>query len=264
MGRECTGEFVLVYHKSRLCWKNKCFTKSGNDCFYVQNMEEKKLQEIRDRESQQPLRPKSAPLGALQNGNNSPSQGFQRVTVSSHNEQQKKNTMSRDDRQMIQDSAKRKINLGESVTVVLKKGDHGFGFSIRGGEGMPLFVLKIAEGGATWQDGRVKVLVISTCGNSLLCNWCFPFLIRMFFECVDNGEAISEVIVFGQTSVKEMGRGQFQHHQQSNNCTPSIYFKILFQWVLWVPLCTLLSLLPSTLTLFVLFVGGRRDPGDWW
>lgn len=130
-------------------------------------MGDKKLQEFRDRENQQPIRPKSAPLGALQNGSSSPSQGFQRVTVSSHTDHARQNTMSREDRLFIQDSARRKINPGESVTVVLKKGDHGFGFSIRGGEGMPLFVLKIAEGGPTWQDGRIKVWIYFVFTSSL-------------------------------------------------------------------------------------------------
>jgi len=49
---------------------------------------------------------------------------------------------------------------GSSVAITLRKGERGFGFSIRGGEGMPLFVLRIADGGAASQDGRIKVRFI--------------------------------------------------------------------------------------------------------
>ena len=43
----------------------------------------------------------------------------------------------------------------------IARGSRGFGFSIRGGRefnNMPLFILKIAEGGAAYADGRLKVL----------------------------------------------------------------------------------------------------------
>lgn len=42
----------------------------------------------------------------------------------------------------------------------LHRGSRGFGFSIRGGRefnNMPLFVLRIADGGAADLDGRLKV-----------------------------------------------------------------------------------------------------------
>ncbi|XP_074645983.1 membrane-associated guanylate kinase, WW and PDZ domain-containing protein 1-like [Tubulanus polymorphus] len=48
----------------------------------------------------------------------------------------------------------------EYVLVELYRGSRGFGFSIRGGQefgGMPLYVLKIAEGGAAHVDGRLQV-----------------------------------------------------------------------------------------------------------
>ncbi|ESP04596.1 hypothetical protein LOTGIDRAFT_57654, partial [Lottia gigantea] len=44
--------------------------------------------------------------------------------------------------------------------VELDRGSRGFGFSIRGGRefnNMPLFVLRIAEGGAADVDGRLRV-----------------------------------------------------------------------------------------------------------
>ncbi|PVD24617.1 hypothetical protein C0Q70_15101 [Pomacea canaliculata] len=49
---------------------------------------------------------------------------------------------------------------GEMYSVDLHRGSRGFGFSIRGGRefnNMPLFVLRIAEGGAADLDGRLKV-----------------------------------------------------------------------------------------------------------
>ncbi|TPP65268.1 Membrane-associated guanylate kinase WW and PDZ domain-containing protein 3 [Fasciola gigantica] len=45
-------------------------------------------------------------------------------------------------------------------TVTLRRGPHGFGFSIRGGmdfERIPLFVFRIAEGGPAYLDGRMQV-----------------------------------------------------------------------------------------------------------
>ncbi|THD23197.1 putative membrane-associated guanylate kinase ww and pdz domain-containing protein 2 isoform 2 [Fasciola hepatica] len=45
-------------------------------------------------------------------------------------------------------------------TVTLRRGPHGFGFSIRGGmdfERIPLFVFRIAEGGPAHLDGRMQV-----------------------------------------------------------------------------------------------------------
>ena len=74
-------------------------------------------------------------------------------------------SMTREDRQYIQESAKRKIETGEPTEVILHKGERGFGFSIRGGEGMPLFVLRIAEGGPAWNDGRLKVRVLDSLLN---------------------------------------------------------------------------------------------------
>ncbi len=50
----------------------------------------------------------------------------------------------------------RKINPGEKAEIMLTKSDRGFGFSIRGGEGL-LRILRIAEGGAAHADGRLKV-----------------------------------------------------------------------------------------------------------
>ena len=49
---------------------------------------------------------------------------------------------------------------GELYQVELYRGSRGFGFSIRGGRefnAMPLFVLRIAEGGAAHLDGRLAV-----------------------------------------------------------------------------------------------------------
>ncbi|XP_055881306.1 membrane-associated guanylate kinase, WW and PDZ domain-containing protein 1-like isoform X5 [Biomphalaria glabrata] len=49
---------------------------------------------------------------------------------------------------------------GEIYQVELHRGSRGFGFSIRGGRefnAMPLFVLRIAEGGAADMDGRLRV-----------------------------------------------------------------------------------------------------------
>ncbi|KAL8558192.1 hypothetical protein ACOMHN_036281 [Nucella lapillus] len=49
---------------------------------------------------------------------------------------------------------------GELYTVELHRGSRGFGFSIRGGRefnNMPLFVLRIADGGAADLDGRLRV-----------------------------------------------------------------------------------------------------------
>ena len=97
------------------------------------------------------MRPKSAPLSV---------QGVQRVTVSSREEPYQA-SMTREDRQsIIHESAKRKLSAGDVATITLQKGDRGFGFSIRGGEGMPLFVLRIAEDGAAWTDGRLKVSLV--------------------------------------------------------------------------------------------------------
>jgi hypothetical protein len=46
------------------------------------------------------------------------------------------------------------------LIVDLQRGARGFGFSIRGGRefnNMPLYVLKIADGGAASSDGRLRV-----------------------------------------------------------------------------------------------------------
>ena len=51
----------------------------------------------------------------------------------------------------------RKINPGETAEITLSKKDRGFGFSIRGGEGISLHVLRVPEGGAAYEDGRLKV-----------------------------------------------------------------------------------------------------------
>lgn len=119
-----------------------------------QDLEESKMRDIRDRENRQPARPKSAPLSAFQrpSGNSS----VQRVTVSSI-DNGFRGSMTRDDRANIQESARRKISAGDTVSIILHRGERGFGFSIRGGEGMPLFVLRIAEGGPAYEDGRVNV-----------------------------------------------------------------------------------------------------------
>ena len=50
--------------------------------------------------------------------------------------------------------------------VELPRGARGFGFSIRGGQEfncMPLFVLRIAEGGSADLDGRLRVSRCCTC-----------------------------------------------------------------------------------------------------
>lgn len=64
-------------------------------------------------------------------------------------------TLTREERKSI--VAVRKINPGEKAEIMLTKKDRGFGFSIRGGEGISLYVLRIAEGGAAHADGRLKV-----------------------------------------------------------------------------------------------------------
>ena len=48
----------------------------------------------------------------------------------------------------------------EYYSVVLQRGTRGFGFSIRGGrefQNMPLFVLRIAEGGPADHETKLKV-----------------------------------------------------------------------------------------------------------
>ena len=65
------------------------------------------------------------------------------------------NTLTREDRKSI--VAVRKINPGDKTEINLTKKDRGFGFSIRGGEGISLYVLRVAEGGAAHEDGRLKV-----------------------------------------------------------------------------------------------------------
>ena len=101
-------------------------------------------------------------------------------------------SMTREDRQYIQESAKRKIETGEPTEVILHKGERGFGFSIRGGEGMPLFVLRIAEGGPAWNDGRLKVRVLDSllnlvnmalsgvCLEVFGCNYCYCIVFYLF------------------------------------------------------------------------------------
>ena len=52
------------------------------------------------------------------------------------------------------------IQDGQIYRVDLNRGHRGFGFSIRGGQefnNMPLFVLRIAEGGAADVDRRLRV-----------------------------------------------------------------------------------------------------------
>ena len=49
---------------------------------------------------------------------------------------------------------------GHIYSVELHRGSRGFGFSIRGGRefnNMPLYVLRIADGGAADLDGRLRV-----------------------------------------------------------------------------------------------------------
>ena len=49
-------------------------------------------------------------------------------------------------------------------SVELHRGSRGFGFSIRGGKefnNMPLFVLRVADGGAADVDGRLRVRQLS-------------------------------------------------------------------------------------------------------
>ena len=63
----------------------------------------------------------------------------------------------------------------------LTKDPQGYGFSIRGGTelDLPIFVLRMAEGGAAHRDGRLKVRTASfkvktSCKFSLLLNFhCF-------------------------------------------------------------------------------------------
>jgi len=47
--------------------------------------------------------------------------------------------------------------------IELRRGSRGFGFSIRGGkefDGMPLYVLKIADEGPAEIDGRLQVILL--------------------------------------------------------------------------------------------------------
>ena len=112
-------------------------------------MEDSRNREMRERENnrqqqqQQPPRPKSAPH--LLNGEEEPIRPLQ-VTVST--------LQKADDRKRVHKSI-----TNDPVSVMLRKGNKGFGFSIRGGDGMPLFVLRIAEEGAAAIDGRIKVSV---------------------------------------------------------------------------------------------------------
>lgn len=93
----------------------------------------------------QPARPKSAP--PINNGEEAEPQRPKPVTISSHHQQ-------KDDRKRVH---KKSLSSNEPVSITLQKGDKGFGFSIRGGNGEPLAVLRIAENGAAAIDGRIKV-----------------------------------------------------------------------------------------------------------
>ena len=148
----------------------------------LRRLEEARLRELREREMRQPQRPKSAPLQKQQdqprgdryvNGveprystmqrprdtrdsmDNRPQ--FQKVTVQTvqMRDLPQTSTIHRDQEKKL--VAIRKINPGDKAEIILSKGDKGFGFSIRGGEGMPLFVLRIAESGAAHKDGRLRV-----------------------------------------------------------------------------------------------------------
>ena len=55
--------------------------------------------------------------------------------------------------------------------VELHRGSRGFGFSIRGGRefnSMPLFVLRIADGGAADLDGRLRVGLRTVHGHTVM------------------------------------------------------------------------------------------------
>ena len=90
----------------------------------------------------QTSRPKSAPLV---NGEEEAPTRPQHVTVSSLQQVE--------DRKRVQ----KKNVADDPVAVTLQKGEKGFGFSIRGGDSQPLYVLRIAENGAAAIDGRIKV-----------------------------------------------------------------------------------------------------------
>ena len=125
---------------------------------------------------------------------NSVTKDMQRVVMSSMEQNgYRGSSMTREDRQYVQESAKRKMETGEPTEVILHKGERGFGFSIRGGEGMPLFVLRIAEGGPAWNDGRIKVRVLGSLlnvGYMVLsgfwleifsgCNYCYCIVFYLF------------------------------------------------------------------------------------
>ena len=89
-----------------------------------------------ERENRQPARPKSVPLGSLSSAN--------RMPATTNNNQEPAAATTNGQHQPL--------TPGSSVAITLRKGERGFGFSIRGGEGMPLFVLRIADGGAASQD----------------------------------------------------------------------------------------------------------------
>eukprot|EP00794_Sanderia_malayensis_P006133 gene6133-6841_t len=162
----------------------------------ARRVEEDRLREIRERDQRQPIRPKSAPLNDPRNEqghtqdraggpqkfatmrkmrndsveNRSAGGQVQKVTVQTVSmksipapqKNQPANSgpgnsdgFNREDRKSL--VAIRKINPGEKADITLTKKNRGFGFSIRGGEGISLHILRIAEGGAAHADGRLKV-----------------------------------------------------------------------------------------------------------
>ncbi|XP_065656846.1 membrane-associated guanylate kinase, WW and PDZ domain-containing protein 1 isoform X3 [Hydra vulgaris] len=116
----------------------------NNDQLKNKEQERDYIQQIREKESQQPNRPKSAPLTSYNNEKDITDSKC--VTASS------KAFLPSDESDAEEKTAKTK-----TFSVVLKKGETGFGFSIKGGEGVPISILRLAENGAAWNDGRLKV-----------------------------------------------------------------------------------------------------------
>jgi len=129
---------------------------------------------------------------------------MQRVTVSAADQGSYRGgtSMTREDRQHIQESAKLKMSDGEPTEIVLQKGERGFGFSIRGGEGMPLFVLRIAQDGPAFNDGRIKVgdEILEINGNNA--------------KVMSHAEAVNTIRNCNQTATLLIRRPKPQNHTE--------------------------------------------------
>ena len=109
-------------------------------------------------------------------------------------------TLTREERKSI--VAIRKINPGEKAEITLTKKDRGFGFSIRGGEGISLYVLRVAEGGAAHEDGRLKVCVLFI--KVKMCTCCFHGLFPELTEIWESRQRILVVYEENEAVVCEL------------------------------------------------------------